>query len=570
MTSPVSASPTAAVSVPINETQSYFRLRAGFWAIGITLAVFQAWTSRYFVTTDAVAYMDMSDGVLRGQDWHRLINGTWSPLYPALLGLFRRIFQPSDMQEIAFDHLLNIPIFLFAFAMFEFLLSSIDREFISPFSRDRFPLPHWAFLALGYALFIWASISAINLESLRPDMLMSGFLYLAIALLVRQRGRQPSLGFYAVLGVVLGVSYLVKAPMLPIGMVILAVSVLMVKNRRRAIPMAACSAVICFLIGTLYFVPLSRALGHFTLGESGRFNYIIYADHAGPDMYLTNGGTAAGVQVHRTRQIFNDPPAYEFSMGQPITHPLRFDPSYWTQGLRPAFRMRDQINAMMQEVPVYRDILLELAGVIVGFAALWYFRTADSRFAQDLAEGWPLWVMGVAGFATYAWVHVESRYIGAFFVLFWLGLIVGVGRWRTDPRIVGGIVIAIALSLFVPTAKAAYWPRQFQWNPRRNVEAAVAGMLPQFGIHAGDPVARISTAGDLGWARTARVTIIAEIDWQNGAKTFWKSDPVVQAKALEALHKTGAKCVVAHVWTDVTAPGWYRVGGTRYWIYPFN
>src|SRR5438552_3444097 len=215
MTPPISVSPTAAVSVPINETQPYFRLRAGFWAIGMTLAVFQAWTSRYFVTTDAVSYMDMSDGVLRGQDWHRLINGTWSPLYPALLGLFRRIFQPSAMQEIAFDHLLNIPIFLFAFAAFEFLLSSVDREFISARSSDRAPLPRWAFLALGYTLFIWASLAEITLESVRPDMLMSGVLYLAVALLVRMRGRQPSLRSYVLLGVVLGVGYLVKVAMLP-------------------------------------------------------------------------------------------------------------------------------------------------------------------------------------------------------------------------------------------------------------------------------------------------------------------------------------------------------------------
>jgi hypothetical protein len=561
---------TPPVSVAPNETAFCPRLRAGFWLLGIVLAVFQAWTSRYFVTTDAVAYMDMSDGVLRGQDWHRLINGVWSPLYPALLGLFRRIFQPSALQEIAFDHVLNIPIFLLAFAAFEFLLSTVDRKFISSFSRDGSPLPRWGFLALGYTLFIWASISAITLESLRPDMLMSGFLYLAVALLVRLRGKRPNLRFYAALGVVLGVSFLVKAPMLPIGMLILAASVLIAKDRRRAIPMAAYSAVICFLIGSLYFVPLSRALGHFTLGESGRFNYILYADHAGPDMYLTNGGTAGGVQVHRTRQIFRDPPTYEFSIGKPVTHPLRFDPSYWTQGLKPSFRMRDQFDAVMQDVSVYKGILLELAGVVLGFAALCYFRTAGSRLSQDLVEGWPLWLTGVAGIAMYASVHVEPRYVGTFFVLFWLGLIVGIGRCRTSPRIVGGIVIAIALSLIVPTARAAYSPRLFRWNPRRNVEAEVAQTLPRFGVHPSDPVARISTAGDLGWARTARVTIIAEIDWETGAKTFWKSDPVIQAEVLEALHKTGAKCVVAHVWTDVTAPGWYRLGWTRYWIYPFN
>ena len=549
---------------------SYVRLRIGFWSLGILLALFEAWTNRYFVTTDAIAYMDMSDAVLPGQNWHRLINGVWSPLYPALLGLCRRIFGPSAAQEIAFDHFLNVPIFLFAFAAFEFLLRSVERELIGPSSRNRVLLPRWAFLTLGYSLFIWASISEITLQSLRPDMLMSAFLYLAVALAVRMRGHRSSLGSFLGLGVVMGIGFLVKAPMLPIAMLILAVGVLVVEDSWPAIPKAVCAALLLLLIGSLYFLPLSRSLGHFTLGESARFNYILYVDHARPGLYLTNSGTAAGVPLHRARQIFAEPACYEFSMGLSVTHPLRFDPSYWTQGLRPVFSLRSQLSALAANLPVFKTILIRLAGMIVGFLILCYFHGARATLIRDLFEGWPLWLVGAAGVLMYAPLHVEARYVGAFFVLFWLGLVVGLGRWRRDARVIAGIVVGIAVSLMIPTARAAYLPRVFRWNPRSNINAEVAQALPRFGVQPGDPVARISTAGDLGWARTARVTIIAEVDYESGARAFWKSDPSLQSGVLKALRQTGAKSVVAHVWNDVTAPGWYRVGRTHYWIYPFT
>ena len=79
-----------------------------FWTIGILLALAQAWICRYQVSSDSISYLDTSDGVLSGSDWHRLINSVWSPLYPLLLGIFRRIFNISAGSEIAVCHVLNV------------------------------------------------------------------------------------------------------------------------------------------------------------------------------------------------------------------------------------------------------------------------------------------------------------------------------------------------------------------------------------------------------------------------------------------------------------------------------
>src|SRR6266568_9284575 len=106
-------------------------LRTGFWIVGLLLAAVQAWIFRYQVSTDSISYLDMSDGVLPGSDLHRLINGVWSPLYPFLLGVFRRIFNISPQHEIVARHLLNIVFFLFAFACFEFFLRRAIQKVVT-------------------------------------------------------------------------------------------------------------------------------------------------------------------------------------------------------------------------------------------------------------------------------------------------------------------------------------------------------------------------------------------------------------------------------------------------------
>ncbi len=56
-------------------------IRLAFWTIGILLALAQAWICRYQVSSDSSSYLDMSDGVLSGSDWHRLINSVWSHIH---------------------------------------------------------------------------------------------------------------------------------------------------------------------------------------------------------------------------------------------------------------------------------------------------------------------------------------------------------------------------------------------------------------------------------------------------------------------------------------------------------
>jgi hypothetical protein len=548
------------------------RLRLLFWILGIIIACFQSWAYRYEVSADSISYLDMSDGMMAGGDWHRLINGTWSPLYPFLLGLFRRCFSISPAHEIVAAHLLNVVIFLFAFACFEMYLTSLIRRMqwanaAQPMARA-FPLP--AYLAVAYALFLWSSLVAISLRFLRPDMLMSGFLYLAMGALLTFAERPARWRGYITLGIVLGVAFLAKAPMLPIGLLMLAVSLLQVQDWRPALKMLVVSVALIFLIGSLYFVPLSHLRGRFTLGESGPYNYLVNVDRAGSGegWYLESTGHGSGKFLHPPQEIFESPRAYAFAQSSTVTHPLRFDPSAWTAGARPRFALKRQIGETLANTidlvwPLRRLILL-FAGLLV----LLVF-TLRADLLELLRKAWLVWLVGLAGCGMYLVVHVESRYVGAFLVLIFSVILYALlDAARTlDRKILGVATVLVVASLLVP---AVLIPLKLYQTTGQgpNEDALAAAGLAQLGVAPGDHVARISSQlTDLGPERIARLEVACEVD-HSQADQFWSAPSQVQNQILHLFISHGAKAVLA---TRSSMPtggldGWKRLTG-KYWVW---
>ena len=80
-------------------------------------------------------------------------------------------------------------------------------------------------------------------------------------------------------------------------------------------------------------------------------------------------------------------------------------------------------------------------------------------------------------------------------------------------------------------------------------------------------MARISyQVMDLGWARLARASVVAEVEYERG-DDFWEAGEKTQAEILQAFAKAGAKCVIGHPRGDMAPPGWERLGRTHFWIH---
>jgi hypothetical protein len=551
---------------------SLARTRLAFWALGFLLATAQIWVFRYQVSTDSISYLDMSDGALPGSDWHHLINGVWSPLYPFLLGMARRVFSVRAPNEIVAAHFMNLGFFLFAFLCFEFLLRNMFQELavrdeveVSEGALSQFP--GWSYLIIAYSLFLWASIHEISVRNLRPDMLMSGFVYLAAGMLLRMRGCSARWKDYFALGLVLGLGILAKEPLLPLGVLIILASLLAVENWKPTLKMSAGALVLVFLVGGLYFAPLSRARGSFTLGQSGAFNYLVHVNHVRPEVYLQTPGNARGSFAHSPEKIFSSPPAYAFPATAQVTYPLRFDPADWIVGVHPRIELKGQAGMVWQNARDLAALHLQLCLVIAAVLVLACLSLAGIPGA--LLRAWPIWLIGLAGCAMYVPVHVEPRYVAGFAALFWMGIIFGFQMPRRFSRnwvMIG--TLAISASLLFPVISLTY-TRYFQLGRGPNVDAEAAAALGGMGIHPGDRVARISPLSyDIAMERIARVQISAEVDYEH-AQEFWKSSPETQRQLLLTFASHGARAVIATSpeLTLVTQAEWIRLGATQYWVW---
>src|SRR5256885_6185263 len=99
-------------------------------------------------------------------------------------------------------------------------------------------------------------------------------------------------------------------------------------------------------------------------------------------------------------------PAYEFAVGQPVTHPLRLDPAYWTQGARPRFHVKDQFWTTMENIDIYSGILASTGGLIVGFLILCFVAERKIDVLREILRQWPVWLLGIFGLGMYALIHM--------------------------------------------------------------------------------------------------------------------------------------------------------------------
>ncbi len=152
--------------------QRYKLARLVCWTGCIAFALLEAWSGRQFTFNDGIAYLDMSDALLK-HNLHMLINPHWSPLYPFLIGVATWIARPSAHWELPIAHAVNFAIFLGTLAAFEFLLRQVICVLAQGNGRQNpdlaLPQPTWRWQLLGYFLFAWGTIVLIGLRNVTPE-----------------------------------------------------------------------------------------------------------------------------------------------------------------------------------------------------------------------------------------------------------------------------------------------------------------------------------------------------------------------------------------------------------------
>ncbi len=532
------------------------RIRLLFWTIGPALGLLQALALRNSIDHDAVAYLDMADRFVHGAH-SALLNAYWSPLYPFLLA--HAIVLASPYWQATALHLVNFAIYLLVLLSFDFFLKPILAQI------SESGLPEWAMRALAYALVLWCCLILTSLGQSHPDLLVMAAVFFAAGITERLRVRGATLTWCAALGAVLGLGYLSKAAMFPLGFVFLIVVIL--AARRPISPRAAASlafALFTFaLIAGAYSYMLSRSERRFTVGDSAKIAYAMEV----------NG---AGVPAHPRQKIFDRPAIYIYADHLVGTNPGWYDPAYWRAGIEPEFNLARQADVLHRSLDIYFSVFAQLGAVFGGFLALLFI--GDRRATlRRVAGQWPLYVPALAALAMYSLVHVELRFLGGFVALLCLALFLGVMKTSPESRpFAAAIVLAVVIVLGT----------QIAWEAGHNVVALaqnaqssdwlIAKDLESRGIRPGDRVATIGELPTIYWARLAGVTLTGEISADDAA-AFWAATPDLKAQIAGALSRTGIAAIVTQGLPPSAASagsaerepdGWSQAGTTNYFVLP--
>jgi hypothetical protein len=564
-----------------------WKLHGVCWFTLTTIAVVNAWFTRYEIGGDSMSYLDIARAIAEGHPGVA-IHAYWSPGYPLLLSTFLWVFRPGPYWECPLAHFVNLLIFVGALTSFQLFWGEAWRWHLSYAKGHRREIPETAFWALGYSVFGIAILNVITIGLVGPDLLMAMFCCLAAWSALHLRRIQAA-GHALALGVVLAIGYYVKAPFFPMGFIFILCACFEWPLSRRMLLHGATALAIFMLASAPFIAALSLMRGRLTFGDVARINQGFFINGVQFYEYWQGGPPGAGMPVHPTHKLNAYPEIYEFAEKNMGTYPPWFDPTYWYEGITPHTNWRRQAhvfrsNILWQEFDVVMEVGAGLVYVLILFILLTGRRM---RWMKGFRRHWFIWLPAVMALAMFAAVHVERRFLGGWLVILFAGAISAcslppaAGIRRVADCAAAAAAIATVATLVLQAGRQAIGSNYAAGRSVR--QAAIAVFLLNNGLHTDDNVAIIGSGFYGYWAHLARLHIVAEIPGNDtsypGHPTldFWESGKEQQKKALDILERTGVKAIVSDPAYSVigsvpsTIPqSWKNIDGTGTYVYFFH
>lgn len=571
----------AAIKLPKPSPQMVNHLP--FILLAILLGSIHTWAavSAHSMNPDGISYLDIGDAYFRA-DWGLAINTVWPPLYAWLLGFVNYIFTPTIYWEFPTVQIVNWFVYLAALAAFIYLWTGLKKLARQNQPAHWVSIPEWHWWALGYTLFIWTSLSLIQIWSVTPDMLTAAIIYLASGIIVRLPAKAGGWKPYILLGILLGLGYLAKAFMFSMAFIFLIVSLVSAPISKKALLKNALALGVFLAVSLPFIFLISHKADHLTIGESGSITYLRYVGNV-PFPHWPGDPQRNIAPDHPSQVLLAHPPVYGF--GSPIggTYPISTDPAYWYAGLEVPFHFGNQAARILDGLIYYLDLFVLRHGIFTASVlTLLVIAFQQKAYAPTSIRQFAILLPAAAGFGLYALVLVADRYIGVFVLLFWAGIMAnirlpgGAGNLTLVKTLSTIALLGLLATIFLFNLEG-YGRLNPPPTPVQSVQAGlpswpgeVALELRRLGVQPGDRVGVIGYAYDSFWARLARVTIVAEMLVEDAAD-FWVGDDDLQRRVLNAFYQGGAKAVVAeYAPAYARLEGWQRVGESNYFIYVFS
>ncbi len=547
------------------------------WIASLIVGVMATWSARFVMEADGMGYLDYSDRFLNGTWWSHP-NGYWSPGFPVIVAMVRSIIGTGPAFDIPALHISYFLGYLASILSFSLLLYALRHPVQRTPARgessesntagpDRQWNGHQAFWTplLGWTLFLWASVALTKLTHVTPDSWVSAMLYLAVAAAVLVAKRRFVGLSVLLLGVALGVGFLVKAILLPVGVVLLgtlAVTQIVTASAFRWRPLGATvlAGVVFLLVSLPQIITQSRLAGTLTFGRTGTLVREWYVNErpcplfgvpaafeAWPTCIQPRPGSTDMIADQPLPRLFRHPSVYVFSTPPEATMAAWYDPMQWYPAFHATLDLHKQVVALIRNLAFDWSLLTPfiIAALAGGVTA--------RRWPMRVRGGEPLLVVPAAGmFLLYALSYTNGRYLGPAVVL----LVLGSASLHCRPRTAPVMSTAPAPSLWLTPALAAascvlflnsflelsgltLYSRKFT-----NTVLTTAGAVAAAGVRSGSRVGIIGDGSNAFWARQARLHIIAEIHPAEGIQ-YWDNTPAVQDSVIQAFRRAGARAIVA-------------------------
>lgn len=484
-------------------------IRVLFWIALIGAALAQVVGASDTVNADGINYIELAQRAAAGHlDF--AANGYWSPLYPALMAIGLTLARPFALDALPIARGVNVVIIVVCALAFEWLLATLERAVAGGDGRETPSIHRVTRRGAAYALFLWAVLRLQQATTVTPDLLVFATLTCIVGLLVTRRSRALTRGEGFALGSMLGVAYLAKAVMLPVGLVALAVLVLLGWRRlgEHAVGEWLRVAATFALVASPLIVTQTIAQGHLSFGETGRLNYRWYVSHAGEQRAREE---PIAVTARRTER---DPAQVALtSVSGAVLYagelrgsfPHGLDPSHSEPSDGPHFDLTSQWRVLRQNSYWYRVV----AGTMTLLALIPMLLAALDRL-PPLMEPWPAAVVALTLLALYLLTHVEGRLCGPAIVVLLVALLYGAPsatrralRIGQKAAMVVLIVAALLRALSTPTFDTHGGPVDGQARIARDFAAQ--------GLRPGETVAVVGSPYGLYWAHLAGVHVAVTI-----------------------------------------------------------
>ncbi len=408
--------------------------------------------SNYILDGDAVAFMDIGDA-MHAHDFAHVVNGYWNPAYAGALLVGEMVTHPSRWKELQTFYFVNWAIFVLNIgACWYFVRSMVMvRERAEDDATTAPALSHMALLLVALALLFASFQRELILSAVRADALLLLLFLMAasFAMRIQSGGR---FFYYPLLGAALGLAYLTKSfAFLPSGFLLAAMMVYGLTRkadaRKRIVGGVLVAGVVLLALAGPYVAAISKQRGRLTTGESARLNYAFFVDQTGRWHEWRTGdlGHAKADFKHHEELLVNWPPVYSFDRHAVGTYPLWFDPSYWTDTIKPQFYLKGHLLRLARCSALMLRFLL---GHGEAFAVLAILLVTGCFFGKRRALWLPLVPVAAWGllmFGIYFPIDLQDRYLTGPLLLLVLPVLAMLRRPAEGNR--GEVATGVALTL---------------------------------------------------------------------------------------------------------------------------